>query len=141
MIYMRDRHSNKKKPENREENTSRSYLDQLKSKFAKKTTPAAKDADSRPENTRKENEPKSSPSNQKLSKYAISHSKPSEHAVSDSKFSESIIVHQEPYNPNPLFSKRSTLTTVKCFDIQVVNDLSSSRFRAQAYIQILEREK
>jgi hypothetical protein len=55
MIYMRDRHTNKKKAENREETTTRNYIDELKSKFAKKNTPASKEVDSRPENTRKEN--------------------------------------------------------------------------------------
>ncbi len=88
--------------------------------------------------TRKENDIKTLPVNQKPQKYSIGKSKG---GYADEKFSESIIVHDLPDNPNPIFGKRHSLAPVKCFDIQILNDLGSSRFRAQAYIQLLEREK
>jgi hypothetical protein len=89
------------------------------------------------ENVRKENELNSNSAKEKPLKYVISKSKGNDSCQSESKFSESIIVHDLPENPNPRFAKKTTLCTVKCFDIQIVNDMSSSRYRAQAYIQIL----
>lgn len=137
MIYMRDRQA-KRRADPRDEQPQRNYIDELKSRFAKKNAP--RDSEGRQENVRKDNDLAPSPAHQKPLKYAIGRSKGSERAASDGKFSESIIVHELPDNPNPTFSRRP-LATVKAFDIQILNDLASSRFRAQAYIQILEREK
>jgi hypothetical protein len=68
-------------------------------------------------------------------KYSISKSK--EINASECKFSESIIMPDIPENAHPNSSKKASLSTAKCFDVQIVNDLSSSRYRAQAYIQLL----
>lgn len=77
MIYMRERQNNRKRQEGREE-SARSYIDELKSKFAKKSNP--KELEAKQENMRKENELKANPINLKppAQKYAISKSKGNE---------------------------------------------------------------